>query len=137
MIFIKKYYTDAFVFCFGYSAYSLIELAWRRYTHFSMGIAGGLCFLVLYKLFKKYKNLKILNKCLLGSLVITCIEYFFGIVLNKILKLDIWDYSDMPFNISGQVCLLYSFLWAILCLLVCPISYKISRFEDKQKRAAF
>lgn len=136
MIFIKKYYTDSFIFCFGYAAYSLIELAWRRYTHFTMGIAGGLCFLVLYKLFKKHKKLKVINKCLLGSLIITAIEYSFGIVLNKMLKLGIWDYSNMPFNLSGQVCLLYSFLWALLCLLICPIAHIISQFEEKLKKSA-
>ena len=127
----KRLYTDAFVFSFGYGAYSLIELAWRRYTHFTMGLAGGLCFLILYRLYKKCKNLSIFKRCLLGSFVITLVEYFFGLIVNKKLKLDVWDYSDMPLNISGQVCLLYSFLWGLLCLLIFPIAGKISKIEDK------
>lgn len=28
-----------------------------------------------------------------------------------------WDYSDMPFNINGRICLLYSFFWGLLGIL--------------------
>jgi len=136
VIFIKKIYTDTFVFCFGYAAYSLIELAWRRYTHFTMGIAGGVCFLALYKLFKRHKNMAIYKKCILGSLVISTVEFVFGIILNKLLRLDIWNYSDIPFNLLGQVCLLYSFLWALLCIPICPLTNKISKIEEKIQEGA-
>lgn len=133
----KRLFADACLFSFGYSAYSLIELAWRKYTHFTMGIAGGLCFLALYRLFGRFKNLAVYKKCLLGSAVITSIEYIFGVILNLRLKLKIWDYSDMPLNLSGQVCLLYSLFWAILSLPICKLVPIISKIENKmQKRAA-
>ena len=34
-----------------------------------------------------------------------------GLVLNCLLGFDIWDYSNVPLNLLGQVCLPYSFLW--------------------------
>jgi len=125
----KRLFTDICIFSFGYSAYSLIELAWRRYTHFTMGIAGGLCFVILYHIYKKYKKMPLIKKCLLGSAVITAVEYLFGCFLNLYLKLNIWDYSSLPLNLSGQVCLIYSLFWAILCLPICFLVPKITKIE--------
>ena len=37
-----------------------------------------------------------------------------GILLNRWLGLGIWDYSNMPFNLWGQICLPFSVLWVFL-----------------------
>ena len=37
--------------------------------------------------------------------------------LNLMLGLHIWDYSDMPFNFLGQICLPFTILWLFLSLL--------------------
>lgn len=34
-----------------------------------------------------------------------------------------WDYSHMPLNINGRVCLLYSLFWGILGLVWCKLIY--------------
>jgi uncharacterized membrane protein len=121
--------TDTFAFSFGFAAYSLIELAYRRYTHYTMGIAGGLCFLILYRLYKGHPYFSLLKKCVLGSIIITAVELLFGIVLNRFLKLGIWDYSNMPLNILGQVCPLFSFYWLLLCIPVSYLAKRLSRLE--------
>ena len=126
----KRFATDTFVFSFGYAAYSLIELAYRKYTHYTMGIAGGLCLLILYRLFKSRPYIPLLKKCILGSLIITAIELLFGIVLNRLLKLKRWDYSEMPLNILGQVCPLFSLYWLLLCV---PVSYLTKIFARLEK----
>ncbi len=126
----KRVVTDICLFSFGYAAYSLIELAWRRYTHFTMGIAGGLCFLMLYRIYKKHYSLSLLKKCLIGSGVITAVEFCFGCLLNLQLKLNIWDYSALPFNIFGQICPLFSLIWAALCIPICYLTKKISKLEE-------
>ena len=113
------------LFSFGYTAYSLIELAYRKYTHYTMGIAGGISFVALYHIFARLKNACLFKKCIIGSCIITFIEFIFGCVFNLILKLDIWDYSRLPFNILGQVCLLYSVLWALLCIPISILTNKI------------
>ena len=125
----KRIATDTFVFSFGYAAYSLIELAYRRYTHFTMGIAGGLCLLILYRLYRAHPDFSLLRKCVLGSLIITAVELLFGIVLNRFLKLGIWDYSGMPLNILGQVCPLFSLYWMLLCLPASCLTKSFAKLE--------
>ena len=48
---------------------------------------------------------------------ITLIEFISGFILNIIMQLHIWDYSNMPLNILGQVCLPFMLLWFILSLV--------------------
>ena len=50
------------------------------------------------------------------SLVVTAMEFAAGLVLNVWMGLEIWDYSDLPYNLLGQVCLLYMNLWFLLSL---------------------
>ncbi len=55
----------------------------------------------------------------LGAVVVTsALEYGTGYVLEKIFHERWWDYSDLPFNLSGYVCLKFSLLWGLACLLV-------------------
>ena len=62
----------------------------------------------------KFYNLKMWVQSLIGTLIVTSVEFIFGIVLNVLLGLSLWDYSDMMFNVMGQVCLLYAVLWFLL-----------------------
>lgn len=49
------------------------------------------------------------------------LEYITGFLLEKIFHEHWWDYSDKPFNIKGYVCLEFSILWGIACMLVVDI----------------
>ena len=84
-------------------------------------IAGGLCFLSFAKIAESCKR-RLWHKCLLGSLAVTLIEFIFGLIFNIILKKGVWDYSDKPFNLLGQVCLLFSLYWALLGIIGIPIA---------------
>ena len=44
----------------------------------------------------------------------TFLEFCAGVILNLWLKLDIWDYSRIPFNLYGQICLPYAAVWFVL-----------------------
>lgn len=119
------------VFLVGASGYGTIEILWRGYTHWSMLIAGGVCLLLLYKVFSYLKSSTIITKCLLGGLIITTIELIAGALVNLELGMDVWDYSKIPFNLYGQVCLLYSFLWVLLCVPVVYLCRRLKSFIDK------
>ena len=49
--------------------------------------------------------------------LVTLVEFCAGCVLNLWIGLDIWDYSDIPFNLLGQICLPFSLVWWVLCFL--------------------
>lgn len=56
------------------------------------------------------------KQMLIGSIVITALEFVSGILINVILGWQVWDYSDMPLNILGQVCPQFSLIWLIVSL---------------------
>ena len=126
-----KFLMNSIIFALGGCAYGLIEIFWRGYTHLSMIFAGGFCFLMIYLIYSRFPNLSILLKALIGSAVITSTEFFLGLILNYKLHLDIWDYSELRFNLFGQISLLYSLLWAVLSALISPICTAINKHSAK------
>lgn len=103
------------VFIIGALGYSIIEMLWRGFTHWTMAIAGGICFLIIYNVNLRIRS-GIIIKCILSSISITAVEFIFGIFFNLILGLHIWDYSALPVNFMGQICLLYSVMWFFLSI---------------------
>lgn len=102
----------------GGMLYALFEIGFRGYTHWTMIIVGGLCFYLIgliNEIIPAQK--KIWKQCLIGSLVVTAVEFVSGCIINLWLGWGVWDYSDMPFNILGQVCLPFSALWVLLSAL--------------------
>ena len=54
-----------------------------------------------------------------GSCVITTlIELVTGFLLEKLFHAKWWDYSGMPLNIGGYVCLLFSLIWGVACMAI-------------------
>ena len=107
------------VFLLGALGYPLLELAYRRRTHWTMAIAGGASALLIDSIRKRKGSL--LRKMLLCGAGITGIEYLCGILWNR--KYTIWDYRSMPFNLSGQICAPYTLLWCGLSgITICLLS---------------
>ena len=52
----------------------------------------------------------------LGSAIVTGAELVTGMILNVWLGLGVWDYSGMPFNYKGQICLPFSILWIFVSI---------------------
>ncbi len=128
----SRYYTVIFVI--GAVGYCLIELLWRGRTHPSMALAGGLSFCLISVIQAKLKPLKFIYRCITSGFGITTIELAFGSIFNLWLKQSVWDYTAVPFNFLGQVCLLYTVLWSLLSapLLIFAGLLK-ERFPTKQK----
>ena len=115
------------LFSIGAVGYGLIEIIWRGYTHWSMLGAGGICFMFFGSISDKFKKAGLFMKGLIGSTFITGVEFIFGVVFNIILKKNVWDYSKMPLNIIGQVCMPYSCLWVLLSIVGIPFAGRINR----------
>ena len=55
-----------------------------------------------------------ISQMVLSALIITALEFITGLIVNIWLKMDIWDYSQLPYNFMGQICLLYSIFWFLV-----------------------
>lgn len=53
----------------------------------------------------------------IGACFITAMELVSGLILNVWLGLGIWDYSAIPLNFMGQICLPFSILWVLLSVV--------------------
>lgn len=60
-----------------------------------------------------------------SALITTALEYITGVVLEKLFHTRWWDYSDMPFNIQGHVCLMFTVLWGLACTFVMRIIHPL------------
>ena len=106
-----------FLFVVGGLLYAVIEILWRGYTHWTMAILGGMCFLVCGGLNEWLSwDTPLWIQSLICCLAITAAELVAGLILNVWLGLGIWDYSSLPFNLAGQICLGYSCLWYLLSI---------------------
>lgn len=100
----------------GGFTYSLIEILYRGYTHWTMFFIGGISFYIIGCINEK-TDVSIFRQMLYGSAIITILEFCAGIVINRILGWNIWDYSNLPFNIAGQICPLFSIIWFIISFI--------------------
>ena len=100
----------------GYS-YCGVELLFRGFSHISMLIAGGICFILIGLLNDVFPHkISIISQMVISSLIITAVEFIVGMIVNVWLDLNVWDYSNLPYNFKGQICLLYTNIWFILSL---------------------
>ena len=117
---------------FGGIVYGIIEIIWRRHTHWTMVITGGICFVLLYRIYRKLRKISLLAKCVIGASIITAVEFVVGCIVNLWLKMNVWDYSKVYLNVFGQICPIYSVLWGFLCVPIVFVCNKIPAFFEKQ-----
>lgn len=114
----KKLGKALILFLIGGGIYCCMELAFRGRTHWTMFLIGGLLFLLIGAINEYIPwEMPLLDQGWLGAALITITEFAAGCILNLWLGLDIWDYSDMPFNLMGQICLPFSLLWIFVSML--------------------
>lgn len=108
----------------GGFGYCLIEIIYRGRTHYSMFFAGVIVLSTFYFISNNY-SLPLWAKCLAGMIIITLIELVLGIVFNIILKEGVWDYSNVPLNFLGQICVPFSLIWFVLSGVTFKVMEKI------------
>lgn len=109
----------AALFLIGGFLYILIELLYRGYSHWSMFLVGGLMFLAVGRINEVLPwETPLCLQALIGGTMILFVELVSGMILNVWLEWGIWDYSNLPFNVLGQICLPF---WAAWIALSVPI----------------
>ena len=111
---LNKYLT---LFDVGGLLYILLELAWRGWSHWTMFVLGGLCFIGLGLINEVLSwEMPLWRQILVGACLITVLEFLTGCVVNLWLGLGVWDYSNKPGNILGQICPQFFLLWLLVSL---------------------
>lgn len=115
--------------------YNGIEIGVRGYTHWSMFIVGGLCFVIIGLINEIFTwETSIVTQSLIGGLIITVLEFISGIILNIKLGWNIWDYSEKPFNLLGQICLENCFWWIFLACIAIVLDDYIRYYIFKEEK---
>lgn len=101
-----------FLFATGGLLYNLVELAFRGWSHWTMFILGGLCFICLGQINEAIIwEMPLWQQVLIGAGIITTLEFATGCIVNLWMGWGVWDYSQMPGNILGQICPQFFALW--------------------------
>lgn len=112
--------------CFiGSFAGVVVELLWCLFRHGYLESRSGLVYgpfnllygagavalsMALYRYRNRGPELSFIGGFLVGSLL----EYLCSWAQETLIGSVSWDYSDMPFNLNGRICLLYSVFWGFL-----------------------
>lgn len=123
--FLKK---ETIIFVIFGFLYICLELLYRGHTHISMFFVGGLCGVLIGLINDNTPDIPLFYQCILGTAIVTLIEFISGCYLNIYLGLGIWDYSHVPFNFLGQVCLPFSIIWMLLSI---PVIYLDDYLKNK------
>lgn len=113
----RQYLKRLFLFVTGGLLYNVLELFYRGWTHWTMFFLGGLCFVTLGVINEVISwAMPLWQQVLIGACIITGLEFITGCIVNLWLGWSVWDYSQMPGNILGQVCLQFFILWLLVAL---------------------
>lgn len=119
----------------GGSVYLLLELLYRGHSHISMFFAGGLSAALIFLICCAGRTRRTgwVTRCAVGSAIITAVEFCTGVFVNLYLQLQVWDYSTLPLNLLGQVCLPFSVFWFFLTLPILALGDLLQRSGGQQR----
>lgn len=123
----KKLKEYSFVYCLGGVIYSAIEVLFRGFTHWTMALTGGLAYLLIYIANFKIKSRSMLLRCFTGGAIITALEFIVGCIVNRRFGLGVWDYSERPGHILGQICPLFSLIWFLISFPASLLAFFLKR----------
>ena len=113
----KRIIKPAALLLTGGVLYSVCEIIFRGYTHWTMFILGGVLFVIIGLINEKSNiQLGLIPQAVISSFIITVFELAAGLILNVWLKLNIWDYSHIPYSFMGQINPFFSIIWFFLSL---------------------
>lgn len=125
-----RIWKECVIFYIGGMFYCLTELLWRGWTHGSMFLLGAVCFWTVTALGRHYR-ISVLAQMAIGALIVTFFEFWTGILVNRVMHLNVWSYSAVPMNFMGQICLPFTLLWFPLCgiAIVCEKYLRYALFH--------
>lgn len=112
----KKLSEYLFLWAVGGTLYYGFEIFFRGFSHWTMFALGGIC-LVFFAVQGRLVHWEdpLWRQLLRCIVFVTSMEFITGIIVNKWLHLNVWDYSGQPFQIFGQICLPFIIIFSGLC----------------------
>lgn len=119
---IKIFIKYLILFLLGGYIYYGIEILWRGYSHYSMIICGGICFIYAGLQNEQVEwDYPFWKQVLRVEAFILSAEFITGCIVNLWLGLNVWDYSGLPGNILGQTCPQFALLFLPLSAIAIVI----------------
>ena len=95
--------------------YYMIEILYRGFSDFSMLLLGGICGCLIGAINEFFSwETPFWKQCIIGAIIVTILEYITGLIVNVWLGWNVWDYSNLPFSLHGQINLFFSIAWIFL-----------------------
>ena len=111
--------------------YLLIELAWRGRTHWTMLLLAAAIFVCAGILDECENPPPFWAQVTIGTIIATALELAAGLLLNVRMGLGVWDYSNLPGNILGQICPQFTVAWALLMIVSIKLENIMHKIADK------
>lgn len=123
----SKLVLSVLLWFFGGTVYFLLEVAYKtatghpeRISWTMLVLAIALCVPVERAGYQLPWETPLWLQAAVCAALVTATELAAGLILNLWLGLDVWDYSDLPLNFLGQICLPFALAWWGLCLVFIP-----------------
>lgn len=120
------YYSILYFFVYGFLGWctEVIFAAFKQHRFVNRGFLNGpICpiygvgvTLVIACLEAFQSNLLLLY--ISSVILVTVLEGVTGWAMDKLFHNKWWNYSKLPFNIGGYVCLLFSLIWGVACVFI-------------------
>ena len=111
-----------------------LEVFWRARSHWTMFVLAAVVFIMIGLLNEIWAKWNLLVQTLVGTGIAAVLEFITGLVVNVILRWDVWDYSNLPGNIMGQICPQFMILWALIVVVAIILDDVIRwKFFDEEK----
>lgn len=106
------------LFLVGYCTYLAIEVTYKNISYPLMGVVSGISLLLFDQINNRiFWELDLLLEGCIGSAIVTSFELIIGEGLKILNQPPMWDYSNMPFNYDGVICLPFSIVWIFISIL--------------------
>lgn len=130
---------NAILFITGFCAYITIECCFRGYSFPIMGACGGLSIVLLDKINDKISwEIDLTVQGFIGMSLITTLELIIGLIAKRTNLLPImWDYSSIPFNFEGVICLTFSICWFFLSIVAIFLADSINYYVLNEEQRPY
>ena len=131
----KKVREYFFLWVIGGCFYYAFEMIFRGFSHWTMFVLGGICmaFFAFQGRAVHWRE-PLWKQVIRCTVFVTACEFITGMIVNKWLHLAVWDYSNQPFQLFGQICLPFAIIFSALCATGIIFSgYLLYWFFDEEK----